>query len=69
MRLWLCFFHLAQWAPFKRVVGLANMDLIPWKRQSNIELLEMVDKFDIESSMKTFGLYNSWEANERGMKH
>ena len=50
-------------------LGFANLDTVPWRRQSKTELLEMVDSFDIESSMKTFGLYNSWKNNQRGMKH
>lgn len=50
-------------------LGFANLEQIPWQRQSAAEVVEMVEKFDLESAMKTFGLYQSWKNNQRGIKH
>jgi hypothetical protein len=51
------------------VLGIANLDDIPWQRQTAEQVVNMVDKYDIEASMKTFGLYKSWTDNTRGVKH
>jgi len=51
------------------ILGIANLNEIPWKRQSSKQVVNMVDKYDIESSMKTFGLHKSWTENTRGIKH
>ncbi len=51
------------------VLGIANLKDIPWHRQTAEQVVNMVDKYDIEASMKTFGLYKSWIDNSRGVKH
>ena len=51
------------------ILGIANIDDIPWKRQTSDEVVKMVDKFNLESSMKTLGLQQSWKENKRGIKH
>jgi len=51
------------------IFGIANLDEIPWKRQTSVEVVKMVDKFNLEESMKTFGLQKSWQENKRGIKH
>ena len=51
------------------ILGIANLDDIPWQRQTAEQVVEMVDKYDIESSMKTFGLHKGWTDNTRGVKH
>ncbi len=51
------------------IFGIANLDEIPWKRQTSVEVVKMVDKFNLEESMKTFGLQQSWQENKRGIKH
>lgn len=51
------------------ILGIANLDTIPWQRQTAEQVVNMVDKYDIEASMKTFGLYKSWAENTRGIKH
>ena len=51
------------------ILGIANFDEIPWKRQTSDEVVEMVNKFNLEASMKNFGLQQSWKDNKRGIKH
>ncbi|NQZ89388.1 MAG: M28 family peptidase [Colwellia sp.] len=51
------------------IFGIANLDEIPWQRQTSVEVVKMVDKFNLEESMKTFGLQQSWQENKRGIKH
>jgi len=51
------------------VLGIANLDSIPWRRQTAEQVVNMVNKYDIEASMKTFGLHKSWTENTRGIKH
>jgi hypothetical protein len=51
------------------ILGIANLDDIPWQRQTAEQVVKMVDKYDIEASMKTFGLYKSWTNNTRGVEH
>jgi len=46
-------------------LGIANTQKVPWQQQSMKEIELMVEKLDIESSMKTFGLYNSWKNKTR----
>ncbi len=41
-------------------LGFANLENIPWQQQSTEQVEAMVKQFDIEASMKTFGLYQSW---------
>jgi len=50
-------------------LGYANIDEVTWQRQSSAQVVQMVNKFDIETSMKTFGLYKSWHDNSRGIHH
>jgi hypothetical protein len=51
------------------ILGLANLDEITWQRQTSEQVVKMVDKFNLEKSMKTFGLQQSWKDNDRGIKH
>ncbi|NQZ21979.1 MAG: M28 family peptidase [Colwellia sp.] len=51
------------------ILGIANLDEIPWQRQTAKQVVNMVDEYDIEASMKTFGLHKSWTDNSRGVKH
>jgi hypothetical protein len=51
------------------ILGIANLKEIPWKRQTSAQVVKMVEQFNIEASMKTFGLHQSWQDNERGIKH
>ena len=51
------------------ILGIANLDEIPWQRQTTEQVVKMVDKFNLEKSMKTFGLQQSWKDNKRGIKH
>jgi hypothetical protein len=50
-------------------LGYANIEKVTWQRQSSKEVVNMVKEFDIEASMKTFGLYESWRNNTRGIRH
>jgi hypothetical protein len=50
-------------------LGYANIEEVTWQRQSSAEVVKMVEEFGIEASMKTFGLYESWRNNSRGIKH
>jgi carboxypeptidase Q len=51
------------------IFGIANLDKIPWQRQTSEEVVKMVDQFNLEESMKTFGLQQSWQENKRGIFH
>jgi hypothetical protein len=51
------------------IYGIANLDEISWKRQTSEQVVKMVDQFNLEESMKTFGLQQSWQENKRGIKH
>jgi carboxypeptidase Q len=51
------------------ILGIANLDEIPWQRQTAEQVVEMVEKFNIEQAMKTFGLQQSWQDNKRGIQH
>lgn len=51
------------------ILGIANLDEITWQRQTSEQVVKMVDKFNLEKSMKTFGLQQSWKDNNRGIKH
>ncbi|GLX80127.1 peptidase M28 [Thalassotalea insulae] len=46
-------------------LGFANLDNIPWQQQNSQQIETMVKQFDIETSMKTFGLYKSWKNKTR----
>jgi len=50
-------------------LGYANLEEVTWQRQSSKQVVNMVKEFGIEASMKTFGLYESWRNNSRGIKH
>ena len=50
-------------------LGYANLEDVTWQRQSSAQVVSMVKEFDIETSMKTFGLYESWTNNTRGISH
>ena len=51
------------------ILGIANLDEITWQRQTSEQVVKMVDQFNLEESMKTFGLQQSWKDNKRGIKH
>jgi len=51
------------------ILSIANLDEIPWQRQTSAQVVEMVKTFNIEESMKTFGLQQSWQDNKRGIQH
>jgi hypothetical protein len=51
------------------ILGIANLDEIPWQRQTAVQVVEMVEKFNIEQAMKTFGLQQGWQDNKRGIQH
>ena len=50
------------------MLGIANMKEIPWKRQTAAQVENLVKTHDLEASMKTFGLYQSWKNRTRGIK-
>jgi len=49
------------------VWGFANEENIPWQRQTPAQVVNMVNEFGIEDSMKTFGLHQSWKNHSRGI--
>ncbi|WOH39401.1 M28 family peptidase [Thalassotalea fonticola] len=49
-------------------LGFANLENITWKQQTTEQVEAMVHSFDIESSMKTFGLYKSWKNKTRPVR-
>jgi hypothetical protein len=51
------------------ILGIANLDQIPWKRQTSEQVVKMVEKYNLEQAMKTFGLQQSWQENKRGIQH
>jgi len=51
------------------ILNIANLDEIPWQRQTSAQVVKMVKTFNIEESMKTFGLQQSWQDNKRGIQH
>lgn len=51
------------------ILGIANLDQIPWQRQTAEQVVKMVEKYNLEQAMKTFGLQQSWQENKRGIQH
>ncbi len=51
------------------MLGFANLESITWQRHTSEQVVEMVNKHNMELSMKTFGLWQSWQANQRGIRH
>jgi hypothetical protein len=51
------------------ILGIANLDEISWERQTSEQVVKMVKQFNLEESMKTFGLQQSWQENKRGINH
>ncbi|MEW6990940.1 M28 family peptidase [Colwelliaceae bacterium 6441] len=49
-------------------LGFANLTEVSWKKQTVEEVEAMVKTLDIESSMKTFGLYKSWKNKTRPIR-
>jgi len=49
-------------------LGFANLNEVPWKKQSMSQVEEMVNKLNIEASMKTFGLYKGWKNKTRPLR-
>ncbi len=49
-------------------LGFANLDEITWQQQSMKQVEQMVQQFNIEASMKTFGLYKSWRDKTRPVR-
>ncbi|WP_448565432.1 M28 family peptidase [Thalassotalea ganghwensis] len=50
------------------ILGLANMDDIPWQRQTAEQVEALVNTHNLEASMKTFGLFQSWKNKTRGIR-
>lgn len=46
-------------------LGFANIDEVTWNKQTMKQVETMVKELDIETSMKTFGLYKSWKNKSR----
>ncbi len=51
------------------VLGFANLDEVNWKRHTAKQVVDMVEKHKMKTSMKTFGLWESWKNNSRGIHH
>ncbi|TWX57803.1 M28 family peptidase [Colwellia hornerae] len=51
------------------ILGIANLDEIPWQRQTAEQVVKMVEQYKLEQAMKTFGLQQSWQENKRGIQH
>jgi carboxypeptidase Q len=51
------------------ILGISNLDQIPWQRQTSEQVVKMVEKYNLEQAMKTFGLQQSWQENKRGIQH
>lgn len=50
------------------VLGLANLPEINWQKHSIKQVEQMVKLNNVESSMKTFGLYKSWKNKTRPVR-
>jgi hypothetical protein len=51
------------------VLGFANLEQVTWQRQTSEQIVNMVEHYKMETAMKTFGLWDSWQNNQRGIKH
>ena len=51
-------------------LGFANLpaEKVNWKRQSHAEVAALVEAFNLEFSMRMFGVWKAWEQGERGRK-
>lgn len=51
-------------------LGFANLpvDKISWKRQTQKEVAALIDEFNLEFSMRMFGVWKDWESGKRGRK-
>ncbi|WP_206486387.1 M28 family peptidase [Thalassotalea sp. G2M2-11] len=50
------------------VLGFANTQHIPWQKQNQQQVEALIDKFDVEASMKTFGVYQGWKNKTRPVR-
>lgn len=50
------------------ILGLANLPEVSWQKHTVSQVEEMVSKYNVEQSMKTFGLYNSWKNKTRPVR-
>jgi carboxypeptidase Q len=51
------------------IYGFANYDNVTWKRQTVAELENIIDTTDLKAQMISFGMWQDWVDNKRGMKH
>jgi len=51
-------------------LGFANLpeEDVTWKRQSREEITQLIKDFNLEFSMRMFGVYEAWESGERGRR-
>jgi carboxypeptidase Q len=51
------------------VYGFANMETISWSRQTAKQLQKIIDTTDLKAQMISFGMWQDWADNKRGLKH
>ncbi len=51
-------------------LGFANLpaEKVTWKRQSHTEVSDLIKQFNLEFSMRMFGVWKDWESGKRGRK-
>ena len=51
-------------------LGFANLPSgkVSWNRQSNKEVADIIEQFNLEFSMRMFGVWKDWESGIRGRK-
>ena len=49
-------------------LGFANLpaEEVTWKRQSHAEVAALIEQFNLEFSMRMFGVWKDWESGKRG---
>lgn len=51
------------------IYGFYNYDHVTWKRQTVAELESIMNTTDLKAQMISFGMWQDWVDNKRGMKH
>lgn len=51
-------------------LGFANLptEKVTWKRQTHKEVSDLINQFNLEFSMRMFGVWKDWESGKRGRK-
>ncbi len=50
------------------ILGFSNLTEVAWSRHTHQQVMQLVKEHDLESAMKTFGLYQSWKDNIRSVR-